>query len=260
MNNSKIKAYIVDDEPYSIDLLSQELSNFKQIQLVGYEMDYFKARNSIIELKPDVIFLDIEMPQKSGFELLHELRLKMPGRFHCIFHTAYDKYSIQALRESAFDYILKPVKAHELKSAIDRLYQSLHENLQVATSTVIFPSQGEIITFPTHTGVRFFKTHEIIYIYFEKEKGWKKGYWFLYLYDHQVVRLRSGLNSAKLNDMLADKKFLQINQSTLINLNYVSSIEQKSQECMFLPPYNNIILKISRHYMKNVREQFDFLL
>lgn len=254
----KLNTFIVDDEQYSIDLLSQELGKFPHIEIIGAETQYTKAKKGIIDLQPDLVFFDVEMPCKSGFELLHDLRQQMKINFYYIFHTAYDKYTIQALRESAFDYILKPVQYNELKEALNRLDEHrvvASETQQV--STQLYPSPGDIITLPTFTGIRFLKSNEVVYIKYVKEKGWNKGSWFACLYNCDELRLRSGINAQKLLDILAKYGFIQINQSSIVNPNYINTIEVKTRRCILLPPFENSNQVISRNNMVSIREQFE---
>jgi len=120
-----LKAAILDDEIKGSKLLSQKLGFFEdELQVVGIFNQPAKALNAILELKPDVLFLDVEMPEINGFQFLERLG---SFDFEVIFTTAYDSYTLEALRLSAVDYLLKPVDEEELKTALTRLRKRVAE-------------------------------------------------------------------------------------------------------------------------------------
>ena len=113
-----IKAFIVDDKPASIELLKWLLEQHcPEVAQVQSAYSVAEALPLIKTMEPDIVFLDIQMPQQSGFDLLSQI-----GRwnFEVIFTTAYNEYAIQAIRFSALDYLLKPVDATELVKAVER--------------------------------------------------------------------------------------------------------------------------------------------
>jgi two-component system LytT family response regulator len=114
-----LKAVILDDETRGGDLLNRKLEPFKaDLQVVGVFNDPFLALSKIIDLNPDVLFLDVEMPGLNGFQFLEKLG---SFDFEIIFTTAYDTYTLEALRLSAVDYLLKPIDEDELYTAVFRL-------------------------------------------------------------------------------------------------------------------------------------------
>jgi two-component system LytT family response regulator len=118
------KALIVDDEKLARQDLLSLLKDFSEIQVVGEAGNSEEAKQMIAELEPEVIFLDIQMPGKDGFELLQELNTKAK----IIFVTAYDEYAIKAFEVNAQDYLLKPVNDKRLAAAIEHLKYSKQEN------------------------------------------------------------------------------------------------------------------------------------
>jgi two-component system LytT family response regulator len=254
----KISAYIVDDEQHAIDVLRDSLLQCKEIKLVGASKNANHAKKQIIELEPELLFLDVEMPCLSGFELLKELREKTRIPFFTIFYTAYEKYIVQALRESAFDFILKPVNEKELKNVVNRVKEKRNvQNLQQPEVMTSFPNLGEIIALPTPTGLRFLKKSEIALIQYDKKIGWSKSFWYVIRFNRETIRLKSGVNSTHLFRFMGHQSFVQINQSVIVNLNYVCNIEIKTRRCILLPPFTNTKLIISRNCMTNIRERFE---
>jgi two-component system LytT family response regulator len=117
--HSNITTIIVDNEIQSISSLESLLSVYPRIRIVKKLTDSTKAVPIIIEIKPDLLFLDIQMPGKSGFEIVSELLLE-DYKPDFIFVTGFDKHAIEAIRFTAFDFLLKPVNQEELKQAITR--------------------------------------------------------------------------------------------------------------------------------------------
>lgn len=114
-----IRAIIIDDEQNNIDNLSALLRiHCPQVDLIATALNADDGKAIILRHNPDLIFLDIQMPGKSGFDLLKSLN---SSSFEIIFVTAYDQYGIQAIKFSAIDYILKPIDLDELKNAVDKV-------------------------------------------------------------------------------------------------------------------------------------------
>lgn len=120
-----LKAVILDDELRGSTLLNRKLDFFKgDLEVVAVFNDPYKALSKIADLQPDVLFLDVEMPGLNGFEFLEKLG---SFAFQVIFTTAYDTYTLEALRLSAVDYLLKPIDEDELHTAIFRLKKRMAE-------------------------------------------------------------------------------------------------------------------------------------
>lgn len=114
-----IRAVIIDDEPHSIDTLKWKLENYcEEVEVVASFDQPAEAVKYLKEQQPDILFLDIEMPLLTGFDVLEELGKDLP--YDIIFITAYDNFGIQAVKFSALDYLLKPVQNKELKDAVEK--------------------------------------------------------------------------------------------------------------------------------------------
>jgi len=123
-----ISCFVVDDEKEACFRLKDIIEKFPELDFLGYEQNADQAVTTIIQKKPDLIFLDVEMPCKTGFDILQEVRSHtfFPT---VIFVTAYDQYAIHAIRKKAFDYLLKPVNIQEFKKAIERYKKGDQEYL-----------------------------------------------------------------------------------------------------------------------------------
>lgn len=121
-----IRAVIVDDEVSAVQSLQWEINAFcPWIEVCATYLTPLEAAKGIDLIKPDCVFLDIEMPQMDGFQLLHSLRFR---NFELIFTTAYDNYALQAFRENAVDYLLKPIDSDDLRIAAERVLDRKKNN------------------------------------------------------------------------------------------------------------------------------------
>ncbi len=119
MNNFKIKVVVVDDEVRALNRMQILLKNFPEIEILEMFYDADQAIEYIVENEPDLVFLDIEMPGKTGLEIAEELN-KNVLHTKIIFVSSYDHYAIKAIKNHAFDYLLKPVDMDDLKATIER--------------------------------------------------------------------------------------------------------------------------------------------
>lgn len=125
-----IKCIIIDDEKEACDRLENLLGKFSNIEIVAKERSAISGIRETIRLFPDLVFLDVEMPGKSGFDVVHEVRENNVFPTF-IFVTGYNQYAVKAIKNAAFDYLLKPVDIDELKEAIDRFITSQREKQKI---------------------------------------------------------------------------------------------------------------------------------
>lgn len=160
-----IKAIIIDDERHAIESLKYELSqNCPEVKIIGESTIAKEAVQLINELKPNLLFLDIEMPWMSGFELLQKID---NISFEVIFVTAYDRYAIKAFKFSAIDYLLKPVNGEELITAVNKVNNKktdFNENhLQALIQNLTQQEEKlEKIVLPTVEGLEFIQVKKIV--------------------------------------------------------------------------------------------------
>ena len=237
----KISAIIVDDEPEARDIIASLLNDFTEIEVVSQEQSVDHALGSVLKLKPDLIFLDIDLPKKNGFELIRELR-KYNLFPTIIFITAYNQFAIEAIKHAAFDYLVKPVDIDDLKQSIER-YKS--ERRSVATldriENLLQALQEDKIKFSTRTGYDFISPAEIIYCQADH------NYTDLFLiYDRkQTVTTNLG----RVEFMLPDRKFLKINRSVIINKQFLTGINRKDKKCILRVNDEEISFCIPKNYI-----------
>jgi len=212
-----MKVILVDDEVVANESLTLIINEFlPDVEIVGTARSASEARKLISFYKPDLIFLDIEMPGEDGFDLLKSLsRID----FQIIFVTAYNQYAIQAFKFSAIDYLVKPVKISELLDAIKRAkvltepkdvtnYQILLENIQSKKPTKI--------ALNTADGREYLNIDNIIHI--EGDVNYSK----LFLTDKRVILASKTLKIFE--ELLSGHDFFRTHKSSLVNLKYVKRI------------------------------------
>ncbi|MDP3442501.1 MAG: LytTR family transcriptional regulator DNA-binding domain-containing protein, partial [Ignavibacteria bacterium] len=176
-----------------------------------------------------------------------------------IFYTAYDKYLIQALRESAFDYILKPVKEEELKSAIER-FKKQHTEQSASSSLPLYQGISgapEIIALPSNLGLRFVDKNRILLFRCVNGSFLEKSSWEAFLTDCTSIKLGANTTSDRIVQLMNKDRFLPINQSCIINLNYLNMVEFKTRKCLLIPPFDHLDLTVSRTHLSKLREEFE---
>lgn len=125
-NTNKIKVVIVDDEPQSILRLQTDLMELGDFDVIATSSSSMSAKTLVMGMLPDVLFLDVEMPGQTGFEVLQSIREEMPTGMITVFYSAFDKYTIDALRASAFDFLLKPYQREEFELVVDRIRNKMN--------------------------------------------------------------------------------------------------------------------------------------
>ena len=211
-----LRAILVDDELSSLQNLQSKLVEFcPDVEVVAAAQKPEDAILFIRQHKPDVIFLDIEMPRMNGFRMLDEL-----GEldFEIIFTTAYNHYAVDAIRISAFDYLMKPVAIKELQNALERLakYRQTHtrDKLDVLRQSLSpNKSQEEKIAIPTNEGLEFIPIKNILHI--ESSSNYSR----IFLTDGKNILVTKLLKDFE--DILEPYNFFRVHNSHLINLAYI---------------------------------------
>lgn len=219
----KINAIIVDDEVRAIDLFKGLLEEFNEILLVASAENVDDGVQLILNHRPDIVFLDIQMPNKNGFELLHEIK-DFDVQPTIIFVTAYDEYAIEAIRHSAFDYLTKPVDPRLLKKAIKR-YQCEKSKLNGKDNIklVLNHLTPNKIKFNTRSGSIFLSPEDILYV--EAEGNYSEI--FLTNENSHMV----SMYLATVLEKLPENMFFRISRSLAINLGYLKQLNRKKKIC-----------------------------
>lgn len=212
----KIKAILIDDEKSSLQNLAQKLKEFCPDVEVLAAIDVPEdAVSAIQQQKPDLLFLDIEMPRMNGFLLLKEI-----ADLGCdiIFTTAYNHYAIDAIRVSAFDYLMKPIAIKDLQDAVERYKKTMSSLVKekidiLQDSLAAGKSQENKISLATQEGVAFIQIKNIIYV----ESS--SSYSIIHLAEGKKMLVTKLLKDFE--EMLLPYHFYRVHHSYLINLNYM---------------------------------------
>ena len=212
-----VRAIIVDDEPYCCEALATLLERYcPEIKISDICYSGESALAAIREIRPQLIFLDIEMPHMNGFEMLE----KLPAiDFGLIFTTSYDQYAIKAIRFSALDYLLKPVDREELQKAVQKaikhLRQPLSQQLEILLQKMNNASSSpQKIALPTMEGLQMVSLDAIISC--ESDSN----YTIFYLKGKQKIVVSRTLKDVE--EMLEDYSFFRVHNSYLVNINEIN--------------------------------------
>ncbi len=215
---TRMRAFLVDDEALALKRLSRMLTATGRVEIVGSGTDPVEAVGAVLNVKPDVLFLDIEMPGMTGFELL----AKLDPQPVIVFTTAYDRYALEAFGVNSIDYLLKPVEQEKLDRALDKIErmrggaeprQEIRELIErlsaVAAPQPEYPARiasriGERVEFVELARVtHFFAADKLTYAATPAKN---------YVVDHTIQELEQRLDP---------RKFVRIHRATLLNLDFV---------------------------------------
>lgn len=243
-----MKAILIDDEINNIENLRQMLKvHCPDITVTGTATHVDNALVLLQQLQPAIVFLDIQMPDKNGFELL---KYFPEPNFEVIFVTAHDQYAIQAMRFSAIDYLLKPINALELQQATQRAiakHQQKTQNKELKNLLSLLTTQSskdeQRIALNTLRETRFVKTGEII------RCQSSNNYTTFFLKDEELVVSKP---IYEYEEILKDYGFIRCHQSHLVNIRYIKSWKKEYGDFLLL--YDGTELPISRGKKDSVRE------
>jgi len=213
-----IKAVLIDDEAHCLDTLDILLQEYcSNVQVVEKCKSSQLGLEAIEKYRPDLVFLDIEMPVMNGFELLEHFT---NVNFAIVFTTSYDQYAIKAIRFSALDYLLKPVDPNELQHAIKKVAEQRHlpvpEQFQLLLKQINGKNNGfNKIAVPTFEGFELVPAEKVLYL------EANDNYTHLYLKDQgKIIACRT---LKEMEEQIQDFKFfLRVHHSYMINLNEVA--------------------------------------
>ena len=237
-----MRTIIIDDERLARKELSKLLSKHSFIEIIDECANAEEAIKAIEEKKPELIFLDIQMPEKTGFDMLEELNY-LP---QVIFVTAYDEFAIKAYEVNALDYILKPIDPERLAKTLSKIKEEakLIEEQEKSLSTEklsysnqIFIKDGENCWFVTIADIRYFESvGNYVKVHFE---------------DNKPMLLRS-LN--KIEERLEEKEFFRTNRKNIVNLKWIDKVDNWFSGGLKLTLKNGETIEVSRRQAQRFRE------
>lgn len=236
----KIRVLVIDDEQLARDLLKNYLSKDSRLEVIGECSNGFEGVLAIQDKKPDLVFLDIQMPKITGFEML-ELLSTPPA---IIFSTAYEEFAIRAFEANAVDYLLKPYPQERVQSAVDKAIKNLqrgkgnqeelenlsqtHDENSGLLSRIVVKSGNKITVIPVDT-IDYIESEDDFVMIYCKEGHFLKQKTMKYFESH-----------------LDPKKFIRIHRSCIVNTTQLAEIQQYGKETWILLTKQGAKLKISK--------------
>jgi two-component system LytT family response regulator len=219
-----IKVFLVDDEPRAIQTLKKALETFfSNVLIAGTASAVNEAYDKILESKPDLVFLDIEMGDESGFQLLEKFE---SIDFHVAFVTAHEEFALKAIKFSALDYIIKPAALSDLKALLKKVEEkpiARSEDLKVKHlfGNLLSEDKGEHkITIPIPSGYEFVK---VVDVYYLRASG---SYTDFYMKNGS--KFTTTKNLKHFESILEGYGFYRIHNSTLINIKYIKQVNKSA--------------------------------
>jgi two-component system, LytTR family, response regulator len=245
-----IRALIIDDEELARELVKNYLKNLPGIRIIGECENGFEGVRSIAELKPDLVFLDIQMPKLNGFEML-ELTDDPP---EIVFITAHNEFAIRAFEMNAVDYLLKPYSRERLLAAIEKARE------KILTGGAKDKKIGQLVRQPlteklerivvkTGTKIKVIPVDKIVYLEAQDD--------YIMVYTDEGKHLKQG-TMKYYEDHLDESKFIRVHRSYIVRIDQVIQLEPYAKDNYILKLKNGVALKVSRNGLKNLKDNLNF--
>jgi two-component system, LytTR family, response regulator len=244
-----LRALVVDDEPIARQILIDELENMPRVELAGEASNGKQALLKIAELKPDLVFLDLQMPVMSGFEVIQNLQQDPPI---VVIVTAFDQHAIRAFEAGAVDYLLKPVTPARLKATVDRA-QRLREHPReaaedlarlTASAAIRNPSSKRKIVARKDREYHLLDPDEVMAFQADRELVW-------------IItagqRLLSTCSLHELEKRLEGLQFRRVHRNAIVNINHVRKISSMTSQRWLLTLNNSLQVAVSKRQASAIR-------
>ncbi len=243
-----IKCVIIDDEQLARELLKEYIQNIPEITIIGEAAKGTDAVELIDEAQPDLIFLDVQMPGMTGFDVLDEITHDP----YVIFTTAYDQYAIRAFEKNAVDYLLKPLDEDRFKLAINRIMERMKLEQNNVGELLLDMKTENRTSYDSHIFVQ--KSEKLINLAVEEIMFLEASgdYTILSTKADQFV---SSSGIGKLEEILNPEMFIRVHRSTIININFLKEIEKHFNGGMIVKMHNGKSFPVSRTYAKLIRKK-----
>ena len=246
-----IRALIIEDEQPARDLIKHYLSVHTNITLLGEFSDGFSGLKAIHELKPDLVFLDVQMPKLTGFELL-ELMDETP---HIIFTTAYDQFAIKAFELNAVDYLLKPYSQDRFNQAITKVMEKVQKEPTDQSITKLVEHVAEKqeildrVVVKTGSKIKVIPVEQILYVESQDD------YVMIYSPEGKYLKQQT---MKYFEQHLEPGKFLRIHRSYIVNIDTIKQLELYEKNTYLAVLTNGAKLKISDSGYKSLKNLMKF--
>jgi two-component system LytT family response regulator len=236
-----LRTIIVDDEPDAVKFIESISAEYcPNLEIVGKANSAKEGVKLINEEEPDLVFLDVEMPHGSGFDLLSNFPQK---DFDVIFITAFNHYAIKAIKFSAVDYILKPININEFVEAVKKVETARQKNRSSNSSINallenIRSAMPSKLAIPTSDGMEYLNTNEIVRVEADRSYSW------FYLTDKRKYLVSRNLKEYQ--ELLGDRNFFRTHNSHLINLEFVKKFVRQEGGYVLMTDGSNVPISRSK--------------
>ncbi|WP_268035750.1 LytR/AlgR family response regulator transcription factor [Algoriphagus sp. PAP.12] len=235
-----IRTIIIDDEPLAAGIVREFLAEFPQFEIVDQCEDGFQAMKSIQKHQPDLLFLDVQMPKITGFELL-ELLDEPPA---VIFTTAFDQYALKAFDAQAVDYLLKPFSQDRFRQAIERFLSTQEKEIDASGIQDLAEKSNRLVV-RVKNEIKIIPVSEVMY--FEAQD------------DYIAIHTDSGqflkkMTMKSLEESLSPDQFARIHRSYMLNLNQITRIESYERDSYLVFLKNGEKLPVSKTGYARLRQ------
>ncbi|MFD1257202.1 LytR/AlgR family response regulator transcription factor [Mucilaginibacter terrae] len=245
------KTLIIDDEQLARQRLKRLLKNFEEFEIIGEAVNGADGLEQVELLKPELIFLDIEMPMLNGFEMLSRLQHQPK----VVFTTAYDQYAIKAFEEETIDYLLKPVETERLEKTVKKLQQSMQQPtavlpLEALIKQLMVKKDIKTLTVKIGDKILLIKLDDIVFIEAEEK--------YVFLHTSDGKKHLTDFTITGLEEKLPER-FVRIHRSTIINTECIKEIRKGFNGALVFIMNNTSGSKLtsSRSNSEALRERFD---
>lgn len=250
MTDKKIRTLILEDEEPAQKLMTHFVESFEDIELIGIFGDGFSGAKAINELKPDLVFMDIQMPKLTGIELIEIIEHK-PA---IIFTTAYDEYAVKAFELNASDYLLKPFSKERFSEAVNKVLKSLQEKSAEKDYTAVteqFTNNEPLERIAIRTGnkIDILNCSEVFYIEADGDYVKVRTENKSYLKDKTMKYFESRLNT---------NEFVRVHRSYIVNLEHIKRMEHYTKDQYMIFFNNGDKVKTSGNGYKLLKEKLKF--
>lgn len=247
-----MNAIIIDDNEKAANELKRQLKDYPDIQVVGMAQNSFDGLALADDKRPDVIFLDVEMPGITGLDFLDRVPWVKEGRCRIVMFTAHDKYALPAMRKQAFDVLLKPIDPDELAGVVARLRAQKKNDVAKEEKKVKKEkdSADKLILWTNSVDFKLVKKSDIGIIQHNADQRC----WEAIVANYpKPMRMKRNVKAEDLTDL--GKEFVQVNQKYIINMSYL--IEVVDNRCSFFPPFEKIdYVTVGRMFRKKLTDKF----
>lgn len=246
----KLRTIIVEDEELARNLLKSFLKEVENIEVIAECENGFEGVKMINELKPDLVFLDIQMPKITGFEMLELLEHKP----QIIFATAYDQYALKAFEYNAADYLLKPYSKERLKEAVEKVVERIQKEgstSDIADKVSDFPKEEYLdrIVVKDRNKIHISPVDQVRYIESMDD------YVMIYTTEGRYMKQKT---MKYFEGALDPKNFIRIHRSYIVKVDEISEIQQYEKESYIVILHDKTKLKVSKTGYKNLKEVLNF--